>query len=823
MRHMLETLESRRLLSVTPFAEPRAIVSSSVSSPTIVEVADIDGDGSNDLFLGTYSGLTWLRQTPSGFADAVEEFGRTPGAIADVNGDGLLDIVHPDFGDLATHLNTGQGTFQRIDTRLDVNLGSRSSVALIDWDLDGDRDALLMARDSRQGFSGIGWMANDGQGQFGQFQPLISINDVFRGSFSDFVVGDIDGDGDHDVVVLDHNPFASSAERQTLAWHENTGAGFTVHAIVAPTKLDGEASLTLADATGDGKLELIVEPPADSSSHRIEVVVMGFDDASRTFVRLPEFSMGEAATRLAFADIDLDGDTDVVRSSGNRLEWFARESASSFQAEGTFIARLENHIDDISVADLDGDGRADVAAVSSEFNVVTYYKNTASGQFTEQRLLRSSLDELEEVVAVDFDQDQQVDLIARGKYLSWLRATDNTGNFSTSDLIDKQMVAMRIGDLDGDGDMDIAATDATTLYLITNQGGGVTTTQALGMGGKVLLDVDWDGDGDLDLITGNDGDFFIDDASLSWYENRGGMQFSAPIQFATNFGVSSIDELQPVKSADARMRFALLENARGSDRWTIKLVGANDDNSAFVSSPLVQTTIDDVRMDFAVADTDGNGFDEIIVHVNFDGDYEHRHWFDLTADGAVERPFAELLATLDRDRLSDVDYFADRKDWLPLTGGFVLTRRQDAAFMDVNGDNLVDLVTANSSSVFWQENLTQARNWNADQQVDARDIDLLSAAIQANDIDAAFDVNQDQLVNHVDLEVMVRDELGRRIADVNLDGKFDSSDLVRLFQAGKYETNESALWSEGDFNSDGRFDSSDLTLALRFGYDDGDD
>ena len=53
--------------------------------------------------------------------------------------------------------------------------------------------------------------------------------------------------------------------------------------------------------------------------------------------------------------------------------------------------------------------------------------------------------------------------------------------------------------------------------------------------------------------------------------------------------------------------------------------------------------------------------------------------------------------------------------------------------------------------------------------------------------------------------------------DANLDGEFNSRDLVEVFQAGKYETPQAADWSEGDWNLDGQFDSQDLIAALQRG------
>jgi hypothetical protein len=55
--------------------------------------------------------------------------------------------------------------------------------------------------------------------------------------------------------------------------------------------------------------------------------------------------------------------------------------------------------------------------------------------------------------------------------------------------------------------------------------------------------------------------------------------------------------------------------------------------------------------------------------------------------------------------------------------------------------------------------------------------------------------------------------------DANRDGKFDSSDLVQIFQRGFYESAEAgdAFWDDGDWNGDRRFSTADLVLAFRAG------
>jgi hypothetical protein len=66
-------------------------------------------------------------------------------------------------------------------------------------------------------------------------------------------------------------------------------------------------------------------------------------------------------------------------------------------------------------------------------------------------------------------------------------------------------------------------------------------------------------------------------------------------------------------------------------------------------------------------------------------------------------------------------------------------------------------------------------------------------------------------------QTLVRDILRTWFGDANLDGQFNSSDLVQTFQAGKYEVDTDADWSQGDWNGDRRFGSSDLVVAFQDG------
>jgi hypothetical protein len=127
------------------------------------------------------------------------------------------------------------------------------------------------------------------------------------------------------------------------------------------------------------------------------------------------------------------------------------------------------------------------------------------------------------------------------------------------------------------------------------------------------------------------------------------------------------------------------------------------------------------------------------------------------------------------------------------------------------------------SSSFGQANsppvVGEPGDFNRDGTADGLDLQLLCAALHGDQTGRQYDLTGDEQLDHDDLEVMVRDILKFEFGDANLDGVFDSSDLVLAWQDGGYEdgVDGNATWSTGDWNCDGDFDSSDLVEALAAG------
>lgn len=109
---------------------------------------------------------------------------------------------------------------------------------------------------------------------------------------------------------------------------------------------------------------------------------------------------------------------------------------------------------------------------------------------------------------------------------------------------------------------------------------------------------------------------------------------------------------------------------------------------------------------------------------------------------------------------------------------------------------------------------------NSDGIVNVNDIDDLCGEIDSGtEASEAFDLNRDGVLDQNDVDELVFNRLKTTYGDVDLDGAFDSNDLVLLFQSRQYEDlfDDNSSWSSGDWNCDRDFTSRDFVLAFMAG------
>jgi hypothetical protein len=107
----------------------------------------------------------------------------------------------------------------------------------------------------------------------------------------------------------------------------------------------------------------------------------------------------------------------------------------------------------------------------------------------------------------------------------------------------------------------------------------------------------------------------------------------------------------------------------------------------------------------------------------------------------------------------------------------------------------------------------QPGDFDVNGALDVNDLDRLTAAVRQG-ADLSYDINRDGMLDSEDHWVWIHELRGTHFGDANLDGEFNSNDLVQVLAAGVYETGDRAGWAEGDWNGDDIFDTSDMVAAF---------
>lgn len=225
-------------------------------------LGDLDSDGNLDVATGRFAagaeillndGRARLRATGQDFGSAF-----APGiALGDLDGDGDLDLLTGGWGGTeaapsnGVWLNDGKARFELVRA-LDEPGRPAHAVAAGDVDLDGDLDILLGFGGRRAGLS---IWRNEGRNRFDRVCEL-----ECDGSVHGMVLGDLDGDGDIDLVLAQ----GSSSDSANTVWindgrgqFSDTGArlGDALSSGVALGDLDGDGDRDIVTADGDLKAE----------------------------------------------------------------------------------------------------------------------------------------------------------------------------------------------------------------------------------------------------------------------------------------------------------------------------------------------------------------------------------------------------------------------------------------------------------------------------------------------------------------------------------------------------------------------------------------
>jgi hypothetical protein len=355
-------------------------------------------------------------------------------AVGDIDGNGSLDVVaaNSDTGTLSvlTNASTTAGATPGSFTngqQLFVN-GSPGQLKLRDIDNDGDLDLLV----PNQGTISINVRLNGGDATGSNTGVFANGTDAFGGPFpNDVETGDIDGDGDLDLVVGG----SSNDVFILLNGGDNTGSS---------TGLFTTAQLVTLTA-----------PPSG----------------------------------LALVDVDHDGDLDLLAGYSSSVAVRLNGGNATGSNTGIFSGQGEVYtgpVEDLTVGDIDGDGDADLLIGHSVW--VYSWLNNGQGVFSSSQTIIVGSDPFTLALG-DVDADGDLDLVTAnynrgggsGANTLSLRLNNGSGYFSTQPtvvVVGSQPADVALGDVDGDNDLDIISANSlsNTVSIRLNGGTGVLAT-----------------------------------------------------------------------------------------------------------------------------------------------------------------------------------------------------------------------------------------------------------------------------------------------------------------------------------------------------------
>ena len=326
--------------------------------------------------------------------------------------------------------------------------------------------------------------------------------------------GDVDADGDADVLVSDRY-----GEEILILLNDGEG-GMTLGGSILSAGCERNRIITLVDLNGDGLLDVAAASRAGAAVFRNR----GHDGAWLGFHDVEVYPSGSEPHWIDTADLDLDGDLDMLIADFGELDqetgWhvFLNHGDGTFADGISFSLGLNARCISIHAADLDGDADPDIAIAGARLNgsFIHVYDNLGSdadGAWlgVSYRMPHPVTFGACSIRSLDLELDGDSDLVIahRSQPTLSLLVNDGLGELAVQEIPAPISIELAESvDANSDGFMDIAIVvkDTGQLRILRNDGTGQLHTEGTTFSGthpKYSAFADLDGDGDMDAIVAN--------------------------------------------------------------------------------------------------------------------------------------------------------------------------------------------------------------------------------------------------------------------------------------------------------------------------------
>lgn len=469
-----------------------------------IHAADIDGDGDIDI-VGKSSGadgISWFANDGSGGFGPERNVATADNVAAvtteDLNLDGFPDIAAAVAGDgtIRLYLSSGPGTYGQAIILANGFYNPRS-LRTADLDADGDQD-IIFTNACFSCTNGLNWLKNQGGGTFSPISALSSSRD----DFGTIDLADFDGDSHVDILA---------ADAFGIRWMINNGNAVFSRFEIESADTYRPRLLLSADINGDNLVDLL---SATSKSDKDIICWQPGLPGGGFGSLIPLDGAISRPDALKVEDLDRDGRKDIVSISYASLQWYRNLGGNAFSSCLTITSAISGKG---TTGDFDNDGDIDVVGMRTTNGSLVLLKNNGAAAFSAPIVIdAANLGFDIRLATADLDGDLNLDIVY-GKIsgeIGWY-ANDGTGNFTLPGRIINPLDIPPTGgdnagfivvDLDQDGDPDIVSTSLIHgLYVLwNNRAAGFSRPTQLSATNKWRLAIqafDVDGDGDTDLVS----------------------------------------------------------------------------------------------------------------------------------------------------------------------------------------------------------------------------------------------------------------------------------------------------------------------------------